>query len=141
MRGAIFFILLSALLSCKRETNNSQMSIENSITQGEWRISSYSDSGNDETDSFSGYTFTFETGGVFKARIGNISYQGFWSINDSNSADDTIEDLDFVINFPISPVNEINQDWNIKEQDSYRLELEHISEGSGERDILVFQKI
>lgn len=142
----ILIILLVALLpiSCKKD-NKSNSSIQNqiqtSLQSGTWRVTKYIDSGVDETNYFSGYGFTFGSNGILSVVSGASNYSGTWVITDSNSNDDTQNDLDFIISFPVGGYLEsLNSDWNFISQSSVKIELIDVSGGGGGTDYLTFEK-
>ena len=84
--------------------NNSQqiMLIENTAVSGSWTISSYVDSGQDETNDYNGYTFTFNDDGTVVATNGGNTINGTWSVTDSSNSNDdsnSVDDIDFNISF------------------------------------------
>lgn len=121
--------------------------ITNMTTSGSWRISSFVDSGIDETADFDGYTFSFMVGGSLEADNGNNNVAGTWSVtNDSGSGDsgndDSSEDIDFNIFFENpATFNELSEDWHIVSGSDTKIELIHISGGNGGTDRLIFEKI
>ncbi|WP_246457510.1 hypothetical protein [Winogradskyella echinorum] len=120
--------------------------IENNVETGTWRITSYIDSGQDETNDFNGYNFSFNTDGTVVATNGTTTYTGSWSVtNSSNSNDDSNndDDIDFNISFPVPDTNnfeDLNDDWDITSHSETTLSLIDISGGNGGTDTLVFQK-
>lgn len=115
--------------------------IEANVESGTWRITKFEDSGNDETNHFTGYNFTFKSSGVLNANNGTNNYDGTWSITDSSSDDDSIDDLDFNINFNLTnDFEELNDDWDIVSQSATKIELKDVSGGDGTTEFLTFQK-
>ena len=152
MKNTFFFptILLClagffSLASCSKDdssNDNSVTNVQNTVQSGAWRITSFIDSGNDETNHFNGFSFTFATNNVISATNGNATYTGTWSIDDDNSNDDSIEDLHFNINFNLTnDFEELNEDWNIISRTSTRIELIHVSGGNGGTDYLTLEKV
>jgi len=145
---SILAILLCAFIfvSCSSDddnttSNNSQATLQNIVQSGTWRITKFIDSGTDETNHFTGYNFTFISSGVLNANNGTNNYDGTWSITDSNSNDDSIDDLDFNINFNLTnDFQDLNDDWDFISQSSTKIELIDISGGSGGTDYLTFEK-
>jgi hypothetical protein len=136
--------IIFSLASCTNDDQAvpSQNVIENNMQTGGWRITSFIDSGNNETSHFSGYTFTFGSNGVLTSTNGNITHAGTWNITDSNSSDDSPEDLDFNIAFNNSnDFEDLTEDWQIVSQSSTRIELIHISGDNGGTDNLIFEKM
>ena len=101
---AVFLFGISLFIfSCSSDDDNpSNLTIQNEIRanvgSGTWKITSFIDSGTDETSDFTGYNFTFNTDGVLNATNGVNSYDGIWSVESSSSSDDSPNDLDFNIN-------------------------------------------
>lgn len=149
MKNTTFFSMLLVALTisfaaCTNDSSNdlTPIVVENNVKSGQWRITSFIDSGNDETNHFTGYTFTFADNGSLTATNGGNTYTGNWSITDSNSNDDSPDDIDFNISFSApDDFEELSEDWDIVSQSSSRIELRHVSGGNGGTDNLVFEKI
>lgn len=144
------FSLISSTCSSDDDGGNNDNSqeiiqIENTAESGDWIISSYIDSGQDETNDFNGYTFTFSANGTLTATNGTTTYTGSWSVTDSNSSDDSSndDDIDFNISFPVPDTDDfedLNDDWEIVTYSDTTISLIDISGGNGGTDTLVFQK-
>lgn len=141
-------LTLSALLtttSCSNSTDNpadlTPTVIQNNVQTGDWKITSYIDSGKDETNHFSGYFFTFNSNGTISATNGSVTNAGTWSLTDSNSNDDTPGVVDFTILFNLgNDFDNLSEDWQILSQTSKKIELKHVSGGNGGTDFLTFEK-
>jgi len=136
---------LLAFTSCTSTDNSPintiQKQIESSVQNGTWRITKFIDSGTDETNHFTGYNFRFNSSGILNATNGSNTYDGTWSISDSNSNDDSQDDLDFDINFNLTnDFEDLNDDWDIISQSSTKLELIDVSGGNGGTDYLTFER-
>ena len=142
-----FLIFVSGfftLTSCSNgdPVNLTPTVIEDNVQTGGWRITSFIDSGKDETNHFAGYTFAFGANNVLSSTNGSATYTGTWSVTDSNSNDDSPDDIDFNIFFNLTnDFEDLNEDWHIVSQSSARIELIHVSGGNGGTDNLVFEKI
>ncbi|WP_420572488.1 hypothetical protein [Kordia sp.] len=151
----VFLLMISfSLMSTTCETDddvlidNSQTiaEIANIAESGTWRITSFVDSGQDETNDFNNYNFTFEASGTVTASDGTNQIQGTWSVSDdSNSSDDSSsdDDIDFNISFNVPNTSEffdLNDDWDIISFSSTTISLQDISGGNGGTDTLVFQR-
>ncbi len=145
----IFFLVLGGLLtftgcSSKEDTppmNQISNQVETNLHGGFWRITRFIDSAEDQTNDFTGYIFSFGVDGSLGAANGTNTYNGTWSLIDSNSQEDSLEDLDFLINFNLTNDFEgLNQDWDLVSQSSVSIELLHISGGNGGTDNLTFEK-
>ena len=138
-------LLLLFIFSCsdddKDEPNDLKDEIESVVQKGSWRISKFIDSGDDETTDFNGYDFIFRESGVLNANNGTNNYDGTWSITDSNSNDDSLDDLHFNINFNLTnEFEDLNDDWDIISRSSTKIELIDVSGGNGGTDYLTFEK-
>ena len=117
--------------------------IESNVANGSWIITKFDDSGEDETDHFTGYSFTFNSNGVLTADNGVNTYEGTWSITDSDNSDDddSSDDIDFNINFDLTnDFEDLNEDWDILTHSSTKIEFRDVSGGNGGTDLLTFEK-
>lgn len=115
--------------------------MEDSVESGAWVITLFEESGNDETNHFSGYEFTFSADGKLMADNGVNSYEGTWSITDSNSGDDSQSDLHFNIFFSLSnDFEDLNDDWDVLSNSNVKIELIDVSGGNGGTDYLTLEK-
>jgi hypothetical protein len=134
-------LLLAAVMltSCKKNDDNSNPSssgISSTVQQGSWRVSLFQEDSVVETSLFNAYAFTFQSNGNITANKGSNTVTGTWSAeNDDNTSKITI---DFGT---ISPFEELNEDWDILEQNASIIRLKHTSGGNGGVDYLNFEKI
>lgn len=139
LASIVIFSLLFAL-SCTKD-NIDIAKVKSNVQSGTWRITKFIDSGVDETNYFTGYNFTFNSSGVLNANNGTNNYNGTWSITDSNSNDDSPNDLDFNIYFNLTNnFLDLNDDWDFISQSSTKIELIDVSGGNGGTDYLTFEK-
>lgn len=137
--------LVNVASMCSNDDNPSstvnQTTVINTVSSGTWRITLYNDSGTIKTNQFTGYNFTFGPSNVLTATNGTQTYTGVWSVTDTNSNDDSIDDLDFNIAFT-APANflELTDDWDIQSRTDTKIELIDISGGNGGTDYLTFEK-
>ena len=153
MYGLLLMLSFSLIsLSCssddeKMDSNNSAdiILIKNIIQSNSWQITSFVDSGIDETNHFTGYSFTFYSNGILMATNDSNEVNGTWSIIDSSNSNDdsnSSDDIDFNIFFP-SPANfsdDLSEDWEILSKNDNEIQLIHISGGNGGTDTLTFEK-
>lgn len=143
LRIAMLIMLSFAVMfsACSTEDDDDNNNLNNSeivnvAQSGTWRISSFIDSGEDETNDFNGYSFTFGDNNVLTA-TNNSNYQtGTWSVTGSSSPD-------FNIFFPVpesNPFEDLNDDWDIVNISNSTISLIDVSGGNGGTDTLVFQK-
>lgn len=156
--------ILFAVVACSKEddsaandnnnnNNNSETSADittNIAETGTWRITSFIDSGQDETADFNGYIFTFNPNGTLVASNGTETVSGTWSVTDdsSNSSNDddgnSTDDDDFIIFFAVPESNkfaDLNDDWDFVSVSNTQIQLIDVSGGNGGTDTLTFQKL
>jgi len=128
--------------------NQTAQQVTNIAQSGNWVVSSFVDSGTDETNDFAGYTFDFQNDGTLVATNGTQTLTGTWSVthssgNSSGDDDDDDDDNDFNIFFPVDESNDfedLNDDWDIVSATDSRIELLDVSGGNGGTDRLIFTK-
>ncbi len=158
LKLALVFSLVLAFISCNKDDSSENSSTPNETSadqtsqiaeSGTWRITSFIDSGQDETNDFTGYSFTFKQDGVLIATKGNVTINGAWSVTDdsSNSSSDddgnSSDDDDFNIFFAVSEdsdFEDLNDDWDFISISTSKIELIDISGGNGGTDYLTFEK-
>lgn len=139
--------MLNVASMCSKDDDNSNPPADpnpviNTVNQGTWRITLYNDSGTIKTSNFTGYNFTFGTGGVLTATNSSNTYNGIWSVTSGDSSDDNpSNDLDFNIGFT-TPANfaDLTDDWDIVTYTASKIELRDVSGGNGGTDLLTFEK-
>lgn len=142
---AIFLMMSLVFVSCESsddEMGTSEidvMDVQATVISGTWIITLFEEEGLDETSDFSGFSFTFNEGGVLRADSGDNSISGAWSITSDD--DDSQEDIDFNLFFS-SPTNfaELSEDWDIVSYSDTRIELRDVSDDDSTIDRLVFEK-
>ena len=158
---ALFFLATSMLfVSCSDDddssddnnnNNNSQLvaTITDNVKDGNWIVTKFVDSGEDETNDFNGFVFAFQDNDVLTATRNDNVMTGTWSVTDSddddsdddNPSDDN--DIDFNIFFNVddsSNFEDLNDDWDVISQTSTKIELIDVSGGNGGTDYLTFEK-
>jgi hypothetical protein len=140
-RIGVLFTLLAVLCGCSEDDISKKDSVIDTVKSGTWRITYYWDSDHDETSTFNGYSFTFAASDALSATNGVNTYPGTWSVTDSNSNDDSLDDLHFNIFFA-SPADfaDLTDDWEIIGQTSVKIRLQDVSGGGGGTDYLTFEK-
>ena len=128
--------LLMIVASCKKDDNSSSTpSINSTIQQGKWKVTSFIDSGNDETNHYSNYEFQFNSDETVIAIKTGSTVNGTWS----NGNDDSQQKL--YLTFRTTPFDELNEDWQITSQSTSQIKLEDVSGGNGGTDYLTFEKL
>jgi len=138
--------MLNVASMCSSDDNSSSSTdptpVINTATQGTWRITSYIDSGVNETNHFTGYNFTFGASNVLTATNGTNTFTGTWSVvTDTSNDDNPSSDLDFNIAFA-SPADfaDLTDDWDVVSHTTTTISLIDVSGGNGGTDTLVFTK-
>ena len=138
--------MLMVLTSCYSDDNNGIIidtaniqQISNTVKSGTWRITSFIDSGKNETSNFTGYSFSFNDNSILTASNSSNTVNGTWSITDDSS--NSSNDVDFNIVFT-SPNNfeELSEDWDIVSINNTKIDLIDVSGGNGGTDTLTFEK-
>lgn len=129
--------ILLLMSGCKKNSDSTTSnSLQTNIQSSIWKITNYNNNGADQTSDFNGYSFTFKSGNLISATYSNGSANGSWSIG----TDDSKQKL--IISFPnSSPLDELNEDWEVLAQNSSIIQLKHVSGGNGGIQLLTFEKI
>ncbi|GAA4322796.1 hypothetical protein [Flaviaesturariibacter amylovorans] len=130
------FLLLLAP-SCKKsnDDNDNLINVGAFLQGGDWRVTKFVDSGQDETSNFSGYSFTFAASGTVTATNGANTVTGNWG---STVSDDRSKVL-IVFTSPAT-FQELSEDWEVLESGTQRISLRHVSGGNGSTDELVLER-
>src|SRR5689334_2921619 len=126
----IVFLAFAAIASSScTKSNNSQVDPVQVVSSGTWRVTLFSDSGNNETASFSGYTFSFGIGGVITVSKDGLNKTGSWNVSDNSTK--------FNINLgpkDISnqPLGELSDDWKILSSTTAEIRLGDDNSSSNE---------
>ena len=142
----LMMVLVTVVTSCDSDDDipvNGSTNIQeitNTAQSGNWRVSSFVDSGKDETNNFIGYIFDFADNGKLTATKGSIMVNGTWSVTKDSSSNSS-NDLDFNIGFSSPPdFEELTEDWEVVSFSNSKIDLIHISGGNGGTDKLIFVK-
>ena len=142
----VSMVVSLGLFSCSEDDPGSELvtiqEVEGSVKSGSWKITKFIDSGKDETHHFNGYSFIFDNNGTITSTNGMNTYEGTWSISDSNSNDDSPNDMDFNIYFNLTnDFEDLNDDWDFISSSGTKIELIDVSGGNGDTDYLTFEII
>jgi len=113
--------------------------LENILQDGQWSVGSYIDDGDNETNDYNGYVFTFNTDGTAIAESSNDTVNGTWSVTNSSSGIDLV--LNFEIDSENDPFDDLNDDWDVEQFTTIQVDLKDVSGGDGSTDLLTFVKL
>lgn len=104
------------------------------LTTGTWYVSYFYGDGNDQTNYYNGYNFTFNSDGTATAIKYSTTTNGQWDIHNES----TYQKLD--LNFSGSALDELHEDWKVLEFTATSIRLKHVSGGGSENHYLNFTK-
>lgn len=134
--------LIGAIMIASSCNKVKPKNVEKTLEDGSWKISLFTDDGQNETNDYSGYEFNFKDDGTVEATNGINSIIGGWSVEDDDSDDDSSSNVDFILDFPPQfNFEDLSDDWDILSESGSKIELEDISGGDGSLDQLTFEKI
>jgi hypothetical protein len=121
-------------VSCSK-SNSFSSNTAQIASSGTWRVTLFTDSGNDETSNFSGYSFTFSNNGTVTAVKSGVTKNGTWSVSSSSNKFNI--DLGPKDNTTIS-LGELTDDWKILSSNATEIRLGDDNAASNE--FLTFTK-
>ncbi|SRX54410.1 hypothetical protein AEQU1_01420 [Aequorivita sp. CIP111184] len=124
--------LQNLIADCVANTNNDPIDIsqfEENLTTGIWYVE-YFFNDYDETDNYAGFEFSFTLNGTAQAVNSGTNVPGTWALVDNFKFN-----LFFGTN---SPLDELDEDWEILEATADIIKLKHISGSDGSTDYLTF---
>ncbi len=124
--------LQTLIADCVANTNTDPIDIsqfEEVLTTGLWYVEYFFDD-YDETDNYAGYEFSFAMDGTAQAVKSGTNVSGTWAL---------VDDFKFDIFFGTNtPLDELDEDWEILEATAEIIKLKHISGSDGSTDYLTF---
>jgi hypothetical protein len=146
MNRLIYLLLVFALACDDDETipvNEEIRDVMEIATEDEWTITYFFGTDKEETNSFAGYIFTFESDNVLKASGDSNIYMGSWTITDSDPDDRAgdHDDIGFDLTFASPPdFEDLSDHWQVITISNVKIELKNVSGGNGGTDLLTFEK-
>jgi hypothetical protein len=140
MKKAISFsllVLVVSFVSCSTAGTNADIVTQTSqvVTSGSWRVSLFTDSGNNETTDFAGYAFSFSGGGTLTAVKNGVSQNGTWSVSSSSNK----FNIDLGAKTDSNkPLGELTDDWKILSASSTEIRL--ADDNASSNEFLTFTK-
>jgi hypothetical protein len=106
----LFVFTLFAGLSCTKSAliqANTNL-VEQAMTNGQWKVTSFNDNGTDKTQDFSTYSFQFRTNySVDAIKSGSIEQSGSWNANANNRT------ITSTFSNSVPPISLLNGTWTI----------------------------
>ena len=121
--------------SCER-AGGTDATTSQVVTSGSWKVTLFTDSGNDETSDFTSYTFSFNSSGTLSAVKNGITTNGTWSVN--NSSNKFNIDLGSKVDSN-KPLGELTDDWKILSNTETIIRL--TDDNASSNEFLTFTKI
>ena len=127
-------VIEDAIDDCDTNVGNNIPEIESILTSGNWYVSYFFYDNFDDTNSYNGYSFTFNTNDTLIAVKNGVTTNGTWQIENDGS------EKKLNLNFDGNALNNIDEDWKIIEFTSSIIRTRHGSGGNGDNDYLTFTK-
>jgi hypothetical protein len=105
----------------------------NVVIDGAWKVTLFTDSGNNETSDFTGYIFVFNNNGIVTATKSGASQNGTWSTS-SNKFNINLGPKDN----NNKPLGELTDDWKIISSSNTEIKL--MDDNSSSDEFLTFTK-
>lgn len=118
---SIIVVALLLLSACDKEVAPDE--VKKNITSGIWRISYFAKAAAINY-TLSNYTFTFNENGTVEAKEGSTKVYGTYTV----SEDDNDAVLDIMLGHS-SPLDQLNNDWQVSSSTATRLETENNDNG------------
>jgi hypothetical protein len=118
--------------SCKKDDNAGNNSdVPQIVSTGTWRVSLFTEPGEDKTSDFTGYTFTFTSGGPLMAASAGTTTTGTWGWDDSSNK------LLLSIG-TVKPLLDLTDDWIVLEKTETLLRLRN--DNTTKEELLTFSR-
>ena len=142
----IFIIVLVAttFVMCNKDEINvapgiTAAEVNNAFIDGNWRVTSFNEAGEDHTSNLSGYNFTFKDNGNILSALDTI---GKWST--TPESDIAIMMLDFTRDSIKTDIDSIGKNWSILALTPQfvptKIEMKRVDEDDASIDFLTFEK-
>lgn len=132
---AIIFLAITAVIagSCSKDNSTSPGTQKSNLSSGAWTVSYFTDSGKDETSDYSGYSFSFNTGGTLSVTGSGTTFTGSWSIKSGSSSYGSSDPDKLVITISGNKqMDHVSKDWKILKMTSSEIQLTDDNPSSAE---------
>jgi hypothetical protein len=132
--SALLIVIMVFAISCQKSDSNSSDTGQ-IVTSGTWKISLFTDSGNNETTDFNSYTFTFSDGGTLTAVKSGVTKTGTWSVSSTSNKFNIDMGPKIDTN---KPLGELTDDWKIISKSATEIRL--TDDNAASNEFLTFTK-
>ncbi|PKB18202.1 hypothetical protein [Flavobacterium sp. 5] len=138
----LIVVVMATFVSCSNEDSKTGANdVSDAVKDGTWKVSYFAESGDDKTQDYKGYSFTFRDNSILTASKGTNSYTGVWSASKSSN-DDDISSTIFMVTFDTPEVLiNLSGNWKVVENTGNVLQLKDDSSGDSTIGHLYFEKI
>ena len=145
MKKILWLVIISSTIalttSCSKDKQEDSLftnpqAQEQAVISGSWKVTLFTDSGNDETSDFAGYSFQFQSNGTLTATKNSVSKTGTWTLLSSSNK------LDINLGPKTNdnkPLGELTDDWVIISISNSEIKLKDDNASSDE--LLTFRKL
>jgi hypothetical protein len=134
-------VVIATFVSCNNdEYKTGADDVADTVKEGTWKVVYFFDSGEDKTQNYAGYNFTFSNNTVLLVSKDTNSYSGVWTVSKSTN-DDDINSTFFMISFGSPDILiPLSGNWKVMENTGTSLKLKDDSKGELAVDYLTFDK-
>lgn len=133
-------ILLLATTACKKKQINN---VEDTMTDGNWKITYFVHDGTNKTHQYVSETFVFNANGTVTA-TGTQTVNGTWSVDKESGDDDLFDDkhLELYLTFG-QPYGDLTESWHIESRSDSKITLKDDDDNDDDdsEDYLTLEKI
>lgn len=125
-------ILLLATTACKKQQINK---VEDTVTDGTWKITYFVHDGNNKTSQYVSESFVFNSDGTVTA-TGTQTVNGTWNVDKESDDDDHLFDdkhLEFYLNFG-HPYGDLTESWHIESRSDSKITLKDDDDNEDDDD-------
>jgi len=127
MKTSIKLLALASLfmiVSCSKSTDETiNPDSKTGQVTGSFKVTSYLDSGKDETTDYSAYSFSFNSDGTFTASAGSAGFAGSWQLGNSGSDDDNSSNRLLITITGNKQMDDLSHNWLIVSLDNTTIHL------------------
>ncbi|MGQ7944479.1 hypothetical protein [Flavobacterium sp. WC2509] len=134
-------VVITTFVCCGTDDYNTAVNdVSDTVQDGTWKVGYLFDSGEDKTQNYTGYNFTFDHSTEITVTKDTNSYVGVWSVSKSTS-DNDLNSTVFMIAFgPPDSLIHLGRNWKVIQNTGTSLKLQDDSNGDSNINFLYFEK-